>query len=145
MKTYKGTFKPRNPEKYRGDLSNIIYRSGWELKLMAYLDTHPDVLQWSSEEIIIPYRSPIDGKVHRYYPDFLVKKRNRQGMKETVLIEVKPYAQTMEPKPKKSRSKRYLSEVRTWAINSSKWKAAKEYCDDRGWKFMIMTEHELGV
>lgn len=112
---------------------------------MAYLDRHPDVLQWSSEEIVIPYRSPLDGKVHRYYPDFLVKKINRDGRKETVLIEVKPLAQTMEPKPSKSRSKKYLSEVRTWAINSSKWKAAQEFCDDRKWTFMIMTERELGI
>lgn len=145
MKTYKGSFKPQNPRKYRGDTTNIIYRSSWELKLMAYLDRHPDVLQWSSEEVVIPYRSPLDGKVHRYYPDFLVKKINRSGKKETVLIEVKPLAQTMEPKPSKSRSKRYLSEVRTWAINSSKWTAAQEFCDDRKWKFMIMTERELGV
>lgn len=145
MKTYKGSFKPQNPRKYRGDTTNIIYRSSWELKLMAYLDRHPDVLQWSSEEIVIPYRSPLDGKVHRYYPDFLVKKINRDGRKETVLIEVKPLAQTMEPKPSKSRSKKYLSEVRTWAINSSKWKAAQEFCDDRKWTFMIMTERELGI
>ena len=65
MATYKGFFKPKNPQKYRGDPTNIIYRSGWELKLMLYLDEHKDVVNWGSEELIIPYRSPIDGKVHR--------------------------------------------------------------------------------
>ena len=145
MKTYKGVFKPKHPSKYRGDVSNIIYRSSWELKLMGYLDKHPDVISWSSEEIVIPYRSPLDGKVHRYFPDFFVKKRNPNGEIESVLIEVKPYAQTQEPKPQKSKSRKYLSEVSTWLINSSKWRAASKYCDDRSWRFMIMTEKELGI
>ena len=73
-KFYQGRFKPDNPQKYKGDASNIIYRSGWELKLMRYLDKHPHVTRWNSEEIIIPYRSPIDGKMHRYFPDFYVEK-----------------------------------------------------------------------
>jgi hypothetical protein len=105
---YKGTFRPRNPQKYKGDHTNIIYRSSWELKLMMWLDTHPDVLEWSSEEIIIPYRSPIDGKVHRYFPDFYVRKKNKDGKIETILVEVKPYAQTQEPKKQKKVSKKLL-------------------------------------
>lgn len=145
VKTYKGYFKPINPKKYRGDPTNIIYRSSWELRLMVYLDKHPDVLQWGSEELVIPYRSPLDGRVHRYFTDFWVKMKNQSGKIETVVIEVKPYKQTQEPTPQKKMTKSYLYEVKTWAINKSKWDAAKKYCDNRGWKFMIMTEHELGI
>jgi hypothetical protein len=144
-KTYKGIFKPMNPLKYKGDSSNIVYRSSWELKLMVYFDKHPDILQWSSEEIVIPYRSPIDGRVHRYFPDFWVKKRTRDGKIDQTLIEVKPLHQTREPKPQKRMTKKYLTEVKTWGINSSKWRAAEEFCKDRGWNWMIITEKELGL
>lgn len=112
---------------------------------MIYLDSHPDVLSWGSEEIAIPYRSPIDGRVHRYFPDFVVKKRNRDSKVETLMIEVKPAAQTRPPTPQKSRTRKYLSEVHTWGVNSAKWKAAQEFCADRMWKFVIMTEKELGI
>ena len=97
---YQGKFQPKNPAKYKGDPTNVIYRSGWELKLMMYLDTQPNVLQWSSEEVIIPYVSPIDNRIHRYYVDFYVKKRTPGGKIEEMLIEVKPEAQMVEPKPK---------------------------------------------
>lgn len=143
---YKGYFKPRFPEKYKGNPANIIYRSSWELKLMSYLDTHKDIIQWSSEEFFIPYRSPIDGKLHRYFPDFWVKLKNKQGVVEVMVIEVKPRSQTKPPEVQKdARSRRYLNEVKTWGINSSKWKAAKSFCDNRNWKFVIMTEDQLGI
>jgi len=146
---YQGRFKPRNPEKYKGDPTNIIYRSGWELKLMSYLDKHPHVTKWCSEEIIIPYRSPIDGRMHRYFPDFYVEQINKEKRKEKVLIEVKPYAQTQPPKVQNTKknkpTKRYLNEVKTWGINSAKWKAAEEFCKDRGYIFRIITENELGI
>lgn len=143
---YKGVFRARNPNKYKGDPQNIIYRSRWELMVMQKLDAHPDVLEWSSEEIIIRYKSPIDGKVHRYFPDFWVKKKDTTGKIQYDLIEVKPYKQThpptvMEGKP----TRRYLNEVMTWGINSAKWKAAREFCQDRGWNFVIITEKELGL
>jgi len=146
---YKGVFRARNPKKYKGNPSNIIYRSRWELKLMMKLDEHPDVLEWSSEEIVIPYRSPIDGRMHRYFPDFFVKQRNRDGIVECLIIEVKPYAQTQQPMLMETKNnkptRRYINEVMTWGINSAKWKAAEEYCKDRQWKFVIMTERELGI
>lgn len=113
-----------------------------------YLDRHPDVLEWSSEEIIIPYRSPIDGKYHRYFPDFYAKKRNSNGKIETVIIEVKPAAQARPPVIKEAKAKptkRYVNEVITYATNQAKWKAAEEYCADRNWKFMVFTEKELGI
>ena len=146
---YKGIYRAKNPKKYKGDPQRIIYRSGWELKLMMHLDQHPDVLEWSSEEIIIPYRSPIDNKVHRYFPDFFVKKKGPNGVIESLLIEVKPRAQTIPPEVKINKNqkptRRYINEVMTWGINSAKWKHAEEYCKDRGWKFVIMTEKELGI
>ena len=112
---------------------------------MQKFDEHPDVLEWSSEEIIIPYRSPIDGRVHRYFPDFFCKRRGRDGKIESILIEVKPHSQTKPPKVQSKPTKRYIHEVQQWGINSSKWAMAEEYCRDRGWKFMIMTEKELGL
>jgi hypothetical protein len=148
MKTNKGYFKPRNPAKYRGNPSNIIYRSGWELKLMLWLDGKSDVINWGSEEVVIPYRSPIDGRLHRYFVDFIVTTINKEGIKETTLIEVKPAAQTKPPVLKEGtnpRNRKYISEVMTWGVNEAKWKAATEYCKDRGWKFQIFTEKELGI
>ena len=145
MKTHKGYFKPRNPQKYKGDPSNIIYRSSWELKLMLILHRHPNIITWRSEEIFIPYRSPIDNKIHRYFVDFIVTKINKDGTKETALIEVKPFRQTQQPKVQKNITKKYITEVKTWGINEAKWKAAQEFCNDRKWKFYIFTEKELGV
>ena len=142
---YKGYFQPQNPSKYEGQHTNIIYRSSWELKYMLWLDKHPDVLKWSSEEFFIPYLSPIDGKVHRYYPDFKVKRKNKDGVIETIVVEVKPEKQTKEPVVQKRKTKSYLTEVYTWGVNQAKWKAAKNYCADRQWKFQILTENDLGI
>lgn len=145
MKAHKGYFKPKNSKKYKGNPTNIIYRSSWELKLMMRLDEDPNIISWGSEEIVIPYRSPLDNKIHRYFVDFIVTKINKQGIKETVLIEVKPAKQTKPPKVQKNITRKYITEVKTWGVNEAKWKAAKEYCDDRKWKFYIFTEKELGV
>ena len=147
---HKGMFRPLNPQKYKGDPSKIIYRSSWELKLMCHLDVHPDVTEWSSEEVVIPYVSPIDGKRHRYFVDFFVKRKGRDGKQESLLIEVKPKAQTTPPDVKltlkgQKPSRKYITEVMTWGVNSAKWAAAEDYCKDRGWKFIIMTEKELGI
>lgn len=141
----KGIFKPLNPKKYKGDPTNIIYRSSWELRFMQFLDEHKDVLRWSSEELVIPYRSPIDGRVRRYFPDFWVEKIDRDGKKGVTVVEIKPFKETLEPRPQKKLTKGYLYEVKTWGINSSKWKAAESYCAERGWKFMIATEKDLGI
>ena len=145
MKSYKGYYKPRNPNKYIGDPDNIIYRSSWERMCMVYFDNNPNVLQWGSEEVIVPYRSPIDGRLLRYYPDFLIKVLTSKGDTDTILIEVKPYSQTQPPIVRSRKTKKYINEVATYGINSSKWHFAKEYCKDRGWKFQIITEKELGI
>jgi hypothetical protein len=110
-----------------------------------YLDEHKDILNWSSEEIIIPYRSPVDGKIHRYFPDFKVTKINKEGKKETAIIEVKPASQTKPPERQNKVTRRYITEVKTWGVNEAKWKAAQSYCSDRGWFFHIFTEKELGI
>ena len=144
MALYQGFFKPKNPDKYKGDPTNIIYRSGWELKLMIYLDNHKDILKWSSEEIIVPYRSPIDGRIHRYFPDFIVKVKKKDGQVMTHVIEVKPEHQTKAPTQKK-KTKKFLEEQATFIINQSKWKAASEFCKDHGWKFQVLTEKDLGI
>ena len=112
---YKGKFRPQNREKYKGNPSNIIYRSGWELDFMKYLDRQPGVLQWNSEEIIIPYKSPIDGKWHRYYPDFWVKTSKGES-----IIEIKPKKQTKPPKENPKHRRRYLREVKTFVVNEAK-------------------------
>ena len=137
---YKGKFRPQNYKKYKGDYTKITYRSGWELKFMKYLDRQPNALSWSSEEVIIPYKSPIDNKWHRYYPDFWVK--TKQG--ET-LVEIKPKKQTRPPKLNPKNKRRYLNEVKTWGINEAKWKAAVSVCETKGWTWQIMTEDTLTI
>ena len=142
---YKGKFSPKNIEKYNGNPTNIIYRSLWELKLMKYLDDHPEVVQWSSEEVVIPYKSPLDNKIHRYYPDFKITKKNKNGTLTTLLIEIKPEKQTKPPSVQSRPTKKYINEVATWGINQAKWRAANEYCLDRNWQFTVMTEKHLGI
>ena len=142
---YKGKYKPRIPSKYKGDPTNIIYRSLWERKFMVYCDSTTNILEWGSEEIVLPYRSPIDNKVHRYYPDFYIKVRESTGKIKRYLIEVKPKKQTIAPKVQKKKTKSYIYEVYEYAKNQAKWKAAKEYCKDRLWEFKVLTENELGI
>lgn len=144
-KTYKGRFQPKNPKKYKGRVDMITYRSRWELKFMQWADTHSSVLQWSSEENVIPYLSPVDGRWHRYFPDFVITKKNKDGQIETVLIEVKPSSQTKEPVRKNAINKSYIREVFTWGVNCAKWEAARNYCEKRNWKFHILTEKELNI
>lgn len=138
-----GFFRPKNPQKYRGDPTNIVYRSGWEKKLMGWLDDNINVISWSSEEIVIPYISPIDGRPHRYFVDFFVEAKGRDGSVKKMLLEVKPRAQTEEPKKQSRRTKRYINEVVTYGVNQAKWNAAKDFCENQGWEFKLITESEL--
>jgi hypothetical protein len=145
MATYKGRYRPSNPKKYKGDPTNIIYRSSWELKFMKWCDLNEAVIEWQSEEFCIPYKSPIDGRFHRYFPDFLVKIKNKDSLVETWVVEIKPLSQTKEPRPQKRLTKKYLNEVKTYAINKYKWDYALEWCKDRNYKFVIFTERELNI
>jgi hypothetical protein len=142
-KAYKGVFTPKNPQKYRGDHTNIIYRSSWEARFMHKFDTESWVIEWSSEEIIVPYISPVDGRKHRYFPDFVLKVKNNDGTIKTWMIEVKPKKQTIQPEVKKRVTKQYITEVTTWGVNQAKWKSATDFCLDRGWEFVIFTEDQL--
>ena len=142
---YQGKFRPKYPKKYIGDVNDIVFRSSWELRFMNFLDQHPSILNWTSETISIPYYWEIDGKMHKYYPDMTIVKVNSKGKRETLMIEIKPDAQTHPPKlPKTSRGqKRYLNEVETYSKNQAKWRAAREFCQKQGWRFVVLTENEL--
>jgi len=139
MKTYKGKYRPKNTKKYRGDPMKIVYRSLWERQAFRWLDGNPDILEWNSEEIVVPYRCKTDGKVHRYFTDLWIRFQDDQQY----LIEIKPKKQTEPPKQPKRQSKRYITEVMAYAKNTSKWDAANEYCEKRGWIFQIWTEETL--
>jgi len=143
--SYKGKFRPSKPKKYKGDPTNIVYRSLWELKFMRYCDSNTNIVKWSSEEIVIPYRSPIDNRFHRYFPDFYLKYKDNTGKIIEKVVEIKPAKQVQEPKVQKRKTKKYVTEVVTYAKNQAKWMAAEEFCKDRKWKFQILTEKELGV
>ena len=143
--SYKGKFRPSKPKKYKGDPTNIVYRSLWELKFMRYCDSNTNIVKWSSEEIVIPYRSPIDNRFHRYFPDFYLKYKDNTGKIIEKVVEIKPAKQVQEPKVQKRKTKKYVTEVVTYAKNQAKWLAAEEFCKDRKWKFQILTEKELGI
>lgn len=141
---YSGIFTPKNKNKYNGDSSNIIYRSSWELRVMKYLDEQPNVIWWSSEELPIPYRNPIDQKIHRYFPDFVVKTKRKDDSVMTYILEVKPEAQTKMP-VRKRKTQKFINEAATYAINQEKWKAADIFCKEHGWQFKVITEKDLGL
>ena len=143
--SYKGKYYPSFPRKYKGDPTNIIYRSLWERKFMVYCDKNDNILEWASEEIAIPYRSPIDNRVHRYFPDFYMKVKERGGKVRRYVIEVKPAKQTKPPVKSKRQTKGYIREAYEYAKNQAKWKMAREFCADRQWEFKVVTEKELGI
>lgn len=142
---YSGKFIPKNTNKYLGDPTNVWYRSLWERKVMVRLDENPNVIGWSNEEIVIPYLSPVDGRWHRYFPDFFVRIQNESGEIQSHILEVKPEKQAKPPKVKSRVTRQYIQEVATYGINEAKWKAADEYCKDRKWKFSVITEKHLGI
>lgn len=144
-KYHQGKYTVKNPSKYVGDLTNVVYRSSWELKFLLWCDSSPSVVSFSSEETIVPYRCGTDGKIHRYYLDFKIKIRDKNGNVNTYLIEIKPKSQTVPPKYTGKQTKRYLSESMTYVKNKSKWEAATQYATERGWKFYIFTEDHLGI
>ena len=142
---YIGKYYPSFPRKYKGDPTNIIFRSLWERKFMVYCDKNANVLEWNSEEIAIPYRSPLDNRVHRYFPDFYMKVKESNGIIKNYIVEVKPLKQTTPPKKPKKQTRGYIREAYEYARNQAKWKVAKEFCKDRRWEFKVITEKELGI
>ena len=141
----KSRFKPLHPSKYKGDPTNIICRSSWERKFCQWCDKNSNIIYWASEEISIPYVSPKDNRVHRYYPDFVIKVKEKNDKIKTYVVEVKPKKQTIPPKRKTKLTKSYLYERVTYEVNQAKWKAAGEYCKDHRIEFKIVTEDELGI
>jgi len=137
---YSGKFIPIYPLKYKGDHTNIIFRSSWERLVFMYLDKNPDVKFWQSEEFFIPYICSTDNKIHRYFIDCMVEFYS--GAK--FLIEIKPKCQTIKPLMKKGKkTKSFILECYTYSKNSSKWTYAMEYCRNHGFVFQIWTEETL--
>lgn len=137
----KGFFIPKNKSKYVGNPDQIIWRSTWELKIMGILDGNPNVIYWSSEELVIPYYDPIRGCNRRYFPDFLVKIRTSTGEVKTAILEVKPDYQTnLRKPPPKRMSRKFISEAMDVATNHAKWEAATKFAKEQGWEFRVVTE-----
>lgn len=140
---YSGRYRLKNPHKYKGNPNNVIWRSTWELKFLRYLDEHPNIIEFSSEEIVIPYLSPIDEKYHRYFVDFMFKVRTKDNKIKQYLVEIKPHCQTVEPKKPKRITESYINAVKTYLVNSAKWTAAKEWAAKHGIEFVVITEEHL--
>ena len=138
-------FRPKNISKYRGDYNNIWARSSWETIMFRHLDASPSCVAWNSEETVIPYDSPVDGRTHRYFVDVTATFKYPDGSRQTFLVEIKPFSQTQKPNPKARNKQRLMEEVKTYVVNQAKWEAATEYAEKRGWKFKVMTEYDLGL
>ena len=140
---YQGKFKIKNPNKYLGDYTNIYYRSSWELSVMLWCDNTPQINQWSSEEVVIPYLCPTDNSWHRYFVDFYIKFSNN----ESYFIELKPEKYTFPPEKPKNKNgmsnKKYINEVFNYAKNQAKWVAAEQYAIKNNSKFQVWTEKTL--
>ena len=141
----KSKYTPVYPHKYKGNSKMIICRSSLERKFCQWCDMNNSIISWASEEFSIPYVSPKDNRVHKYYPDYLIKVKEKNDMIKTYVVEVKPYKQTRPPKQRSRKTKSYLTECVTYAINQAKWKAAKEFCEDHRIEFKVVTEKELGI
>ena len=143
-KTYKGRFKPRNPDKYKGDPENIIYRSSWERDVMMWMDRREDILWWQSEEKCVWYYDPITKKKRRYFPDFIFERVNKDGIRVTEVIEVKPASQVKgPPQNPKRKTKSWANAVQTYVTNQAKWNAMVEVCENNGWNFRLLTEQDV--
>lgn len=138
MAYYQGKYRVRNPKKYKGNASDVTYRSGWEKSCFQWCDGNNDILEWSSETVIIPYFYDVDNKYHRYYMDLLIRFKDR-----TIMVEIKPFKETQVPAKQGKTKQRYLTESLTYVKNQNKWDAARNYAKDRGWGFEIWTEKEL--
>lgn len=143
--THKGRYQVRNVGKYIGDATQVYYRSMWELKFMKWCDYNSAVLEWGSEEVVIPYLSPLDNRIHRYFVDFFIKIQQPNGAVKRYLIEIKPQKFTAPPKRPAKQTRRYIEEVKTYAVNQAKWQQAEKFCENNDWKFLVLTEHHLGI
>lgn len=140
-RTYsQGLYKPRHPEKYKGNVDRIIFRSSWEMDFCRWADNNQRILEWASEPFSIPYVKPTDGKIHKYFPDFWIKYLNDQGQVVQEVVEIKPLKQQIAPTFVGKSKKAALYEAITWSINQAKWKSAEEFCNKYGMKFRKLAE-----
>ncbi len=144
-KYHQGHFQPLNPEKYVGKLEELVYRSGLEKRYMKRFDENPAVVQWASEEINIPYVSPVDGQVHRYFPDFLVTMKKSDGTLINLMVEIKPMKDCIKPVKGNRSLQKYASERITYEINKAKWQYAMEFCKKRNMLFEVLTEENIKI
>lgn len=143
-KYHQGRYNVQKPEKYLGDHRKVIYRSSWELKMFMWAEANNNVLKWNSEEVVVPYISPFDGRPHRYFVDMYVEiVENGRMVKK--LYEIKPNSERFLPKKPKRITKGYINRLKTYAINQAKWKAAYKYCEEKGINFSLITEKQLGL
>ena len=136
---YRGKYKLTKPEKYAGNPNNIVYRSLWERQAFKWCEKNPKVKMWNSEEVVVPYKSSIDKKLHRYFVDLLIQMED----KKVYLVEIKPKSQTLPPKKRSRKTRKYIGEVMEYAKNNDKWNAATEFAEHHGWKFQVWTEETL--
>ena len=141
-KCYTGIYKPENPDKYDGDPTNIVYRSGLELKFFRYVDLNKNILKWGSETIVVPYVG-LDGKTHRYFIDLWVRVKTKKGEIKECLCEIKPLEFTKPPKKQKRITKQWKLKYKQWLTNQSKWDSAKKFAKQKGWGWEILTERDL--
>ncbi len=140
-----GKYTPAFPDKYVGNVKNVVYRSSWERVMMAWLDKREDVIRWSSEELSIPYFDPVTKQFRRYFPDFVFTVRTMIGEEKTIIAEVKPHMETFLRQSPRKQTRSFITEAATFAKNQAKWAAATEYCKDKGWEFKVLTEYDLGI
>lgn len=137
--SYKGKYKIKKPEKYLGDYTKVVYRSLWERQAFKWCESNSRIKSWNSEEVVIPYKCKTDNRIHRYYIDLFIE----MDTGECILVEIKPKKQTKAPKTPTRKTKKYINEVTTYIKNTSKWVAANQFADHKGWKFQIWTEDTL--
>ena len=140
---HNGIYIPKNPDKYIGDVTNIIYRSSWEKIVCKWFDMNPSIVCWNSESLVIPYFYTVDQKIHKYHIDFMAKIKSRDGTLKTYVVEIKPAKEMLPPNTKNK--KRLLMETQTYIKNQCKWQAAKIFCEDKGITFLVLNEYDLGI
>lgn len=137
----------KNPQKYLSENKIITARSSWEIKFIQnWLDKRTDVIGWTSEDFYIQYFYPIDKKIHRYFPDFLVKMKDKNEQEFELLIEIKPFVETQPPVIPKRKTRGYIERCNTYIKNKCKWEAAKNWCSQQKNKnitFIIITEKDF--
>ena len=137
--SYKGKYKIKHPAKYLGDYTKVVYLSLWERQAFKGCESNSRIKAWNSEEVVIPYKCKTDNRIHRYFIDLFIEMDNG----DCILVEIKPKKQTTAPKKPSRKTKKYINEVTTYIKNTSKWTAANDFAQHKGWKFQIWTEDTL--